>query len=129
MKNLEQIRAMNALEAIERIQRNDKKGKGDKGGDVLTGFSALIVNNGLLATLAFCKSKSKPDNKSGHEFICDELAIHLSHEDINLLKPDQATTDGLLENLTQNKSDMLRLCTTETLAYLNYLRRFAKSIE
>ncbi|HSW40448.1 MAG TPA: type III-B CRISPR module-associated protein Cmr5 [Acidobacteriota bacterium] len=129
MKNLEQIRAMNALEAVKRIEKHDKKGKGDKGGDVLTGFPALILNNGLLATIAFCKSKSKSNNKSGHELICDELAVHLAHNDIHLLNPEQASTDGLLEHLTSNGSDRLRLCTTETMTYLNYLRRFAKSVE
>jgi CRISPR-associated protein Cmr5 len=132
MKNLEQIRAMNALEAVKRIEQHDKKGKGDKGGDVLTGFPALVINNGLLATLAFSKSKTKPNDrndKSGHEMICDEIAKHLAHKDIRLLRQGRESADGLIEHLTENNSDQLRLCTTETLAYLNYLRRFAKAIE
>jgi len=129
MKNLEQIRAMNALAAVKRIEQHDKKGRGDKGGDVLTGFPALIINNGLLATLAFSKSKSKTDNKSGHEIICDEIAIHLSHRDIKLLNVEHATTDVLLRHLTESDSKQLRLCTNETISYLNYLRRFAKAIE
>ena len=134
MKNLEQVRAANALRAIKRIQEHDSKGKGDKGGDALTGLPALIVNNGLLATLAFSKSKSKTDKntgeykKSGHEVICDEIAVHLGWEDIKLLH-GKHTADGLLAYLTNDDSDSmrLRLCTAETLAFLNYLRRFAKA--
>ncbi len=127
MKNLEQIRAMNALAAVKRIEQHDKKGRGDKGGDVLTGFPALIINNGLLAALAFSKSKTKSD-KSGHEIICDEIAAHLSHAEVKLLDPQNGDSDGLLKHLIENNSGQLRLCTSEALAYLNYLRRFSKAV-
>jgi CRISPR type III-B/RAMP module-associated protein Cmr5 len=129
MKNLEQVRAMNALAAVRRIEQRDKKARGDKGGDVLTGFPALIINNGLLATLAFSKSKSKSDKKSGQEIICDEIAAHLASADVHLIDANGANADGLLGHLTESNSVQLRLCTTETLAYLNYLRRFSKAIE
>jgi CRISPR-associated protein Cmr5 len=129
MKNLEQIRAMNALASAKRIHTHDSKGKGDKGGDAITGFPALIVNNGLLATLAFSKSKSNEARESGHEVICDEIARHLAHPDIALLGADMHNTDDLLEHLTASDSQELRRCTTEALAFLNYLRRFAKAYD
>lgn len=132
MKNREQVRAKNALDALPRI----KEAKGERQGDVLTGLPALIVGNGLLAALAFAKSKSKWEKdddgketykKSGHEKICDEIAAHLAHDKIGLLRGHEATTDGLIEFLTSSDSEQLRLCTAEALAFLNYLRRFARA--
>jgi len=133
MKNLEQIRARNALRAVDQIQHGDLRGE-DKG-DVLTGFPALIITNGLLATIAFSMSKSKVDKKtdsykkSGHEQICDFIAEHLQDGLVGALPIGTRTADAMLKWLTHDKqtSSDLRLCTAETLAYLNYLRRFAKT--
>lgn len=120
MKNLEQIRAMNALASV----KSGVQGKGINAGDALSGFPALVVNNGLLATIAFSKKQ-----KGGHLEICDALARHLAHKDIARLPPSADDTDGMLKHLTENDSAVLRLCTAESLAFLNYLRRFAKAQE
>ena len=117
--NLDQVRARNALKALK--DRGDVGGK--KGGDALSGFPALVVNNGLLATLAFSRKQG-----GGHAAICTAIAEHLQAPEIALLK-GAATLDGLLNHLTAGSSEDLRLCTAEALAYLNYLRRFAKTEE
>ncbi len=118
MKNREQIRAGNALAALEKYHHF----KGQKGGDPLTGFPALVIGNGLLAAIAFSKK-----NGGGHADICHAIAEHLSDEQIGLFRGAPATLGGLLKFLTEHESDQLRLCTAEALAYLNYLRRFAKA--
>lgn len=113
MKNRDQIRARNALTGV--------RGKGAAGGEILSGFPALVINNGLLSTLAFCIDKGK-----GHEQICQLIAEHLADREIALYRPDAgANPRGLLDYLTSNDSTQLRLCTAETLAYLNYLKRLA----
>ena len=114
MKNRDQIRARNALAALPSIER------GNRGGDALTGFPALIVGNGLLSTLAYSMAE-----RPGHLTICDAIAAHLSDPDIGLVK--QASANGLAKELTEENSRLLRLCTAEALAYLNFLRRFVKA--
>jgi CRISPR type III-B/RAMP module-associated protein Cmr5 len=118
MKNREQIRAKNALLAVE----GGMKGKGIQDGDALSGFPALVVNNGLLATIAFSLKQGQ-----GYQEVCDAIACHLADKDIALLAAANANTMALLKHLTENDSIQLRLCTAETLAFLNYLRRFAKA--
>jgi CRISPR-associated protein Cmr5 len=122
MKNLEQIRARNANQAI----KGGVRGRGGEGGDALSGFPALVVNNGLLATLAFSISKQ---NKDGYKEICTAIAQHLSDPEIHLLRDKPANCEGLRDFLAEQDSATLRLCTAEALAYLNYLRRFAKGVE
>ena len=121
MKNLEQIRARNALEAMEKYPDIHK---GQEGGNALTGFPALIVANGLLAAMAFSLSLK---NGGGHEQICDAIAAHLADPDIGLVHLPAKSARGLLDVLTKSDSSVLRLCTAEALAFLNYLRRFVKA--
>lgn len=110
MINREQIRARNALKSGIK-----SKGSGEEGGDALSGFPALVMNNGLLATLAFSEQK-----KGGHLAICGAIETHL--KDVGLV-PQGAS---LRDHLANSDSGTLRLCTAEALAYLNYLRRFGK---
>ncbi|HXK60582.1 MAG TPA: type III-B CRISPR module-associated protein Cmr5 [Acidobacteriota bacterium] len=114
MKNRDQVRAKNALDACRQY-------RGVQGGDALSGFPALIVGNGLLATIAFCKKQQGDYTK-----ICDAVARHLSDPDIALLEPGCDNTDAMLKTLANSDSQKLRLCTAEALAYLNFLRRFGK---
>jgi CRISPR-associated protein Cmr5 len=118
MKNLEQIRAMNALEAIE----GATSFKGIQNGDALSGYPAMIIGNGLLAAIAFSIKQ-----KGGHEDICNAIACHLSNKEVNLFQSNAPNARSLLKYLCERDSAQLRLCTTEALAYLNYLRRFAKA--
>ncbi len=115
MKNRDQVRAKNALKACGGH-------KAIQGGDVLSGFPALIIGNGLLATIAFCKKQGV-----GYLSVCDAIAQHLCDPDIDLLDEECDNTDAMLRKLVNSDSQKLRLCTAEALAYLNYLRRFAKA--
>jgi CRISPR type III-B/RAMP module-associated protein Cmr5 len=117
--NLDQIRARNAIAAI----RAGTSGRGVEDGDAISGFPALVVNNGLLATLSFCISKKE---SGGYRQIGDAIARHLADEGVKLAGKDTQTLVALRDFLVTRDSTTLRLCTAETLAYLNHLKRFAK---
>lgn len=129
MKNLEQIRAANALQAAE-----DEIFKGKQGGEVAKKVPTMIRENGILATLAFACERKKGDGNGegklsnpGHYKVFEAVTRHLGDPAVKKLsttcKPEE-----LLKFLTESKSATsarLRAITAETMAYLNYLRRFA----
>lgn len=110
--NIEQIRAKNALGEIAR-----KAKKQDKEGDNLSGYPSLLINNGLLATLAFSLDKGKQ-----HERIADAIAFHLNHLGIVSANGGKA----LLESLCNENSAKLQRATQEALQFLGYLKRFQR---
>lgn len=116
MKNLDQIRASNALAMADNLTNTE-------GGDALSGYPSLIIGNGLLATLAFSLDKKKQ-----HLAIASAIAYHLANlaEGENLVAPEQPTAEGLRKKLTASDADHLRRCTSEALAFLSYLKRFAR---
>lgn len=119
MTNQEQVRASNALKAL---RKRPELNKGQREGDALTGFPALIIGNGLLATIAFSQAKG-----AGYPLICDAIAEHLACREMGLLPPDSGSVKAMAQVLSDGDSEQLRLCTAEALVYLNYLRRFAKA--
>jgi len=115
MQNLNQIRARSALQAAARPI------PGKEGGDVVKKIPAAIMNHGLLSALAFSH-----DNESWKELF-DRMAKHyLSDPDIGLLDRANASRDGMLEHLVNADSQTLKLFTSETLAWLEFARRFIK---
>ena len=113
-KNLEQIRAKNALNVM--IDRDEKDSK-----SIAKKIPAMILENGLIATAAFAEES----NVRGYRSVFENGIIkHL--EDIDLLPGNQDKLKGFIEDLTTVDSAGLRVITAETMAYLNYLRRFAK---
>ncbi len=111
MQNLDQIRAANALEAADRVREK-----------AVTKLPAMIVNNGLLAAAAFAMAKSE-------ELIgaMNAVAVHLADPRIGRLPENAKSTEALIRHLVSpgTGSDRLRLATSEALAYLSYLKRFA----
>ena len=111
MKNLEQIRAKNALEAAE---NGSYKFSGPGDGDIVKKVPTMIMENGLLAAMAFAVEDK---NKSGYEDVFKACLKHLSVG---------KEVKEYLSDLTTKDSSELRAVTSEIMAYLNYLRRFAK---
>jgi len=120
MKNLEQIRAANA------IKYKDEVFPGSDGGEVVKKVPAMIRENGFLAAAAFAlEKKGNGDYKNpGHKKVFDCILGHLAHSDVK--KTDKANLEGFVIWLTEKSSAELREITDESLAYLNYLRRFAR---
>lgn len=120
MRNLDQLRAATAIKFQKR------EFGGEEGGNILDGFPALVVNNGLMAALAFCMMKAAKG--AGHKTLGEAVVSHLTDKNLNLgLSPKTQDLRGLLEFLSNADSDVLRVCTAETLAFLNFLRRFVKA--
>ncbi len=116
MQNLEQIRAKHALEFWNN-SKNDDRVKGEAGGDVVSGLSSLIINNGLLATIAFAKEKE------GHKKFMEEIGRFLSKERM-VLNGSISSLDDFIKILTRGDSNLLQQATAEALAYISYLKRF-----
>jgi CRISPR/Cas system CMR-associated protein Cmr5 small subunit len=114
MKNLEQIRAKNALEASGR----GFKGKNE--GDVVKKVPTMIMNNGILASAAFAEESGK-----GYTDVFGAVIVHLKTIK-GLPGKQQETLRGFIEDLCDSDSSEVRRVTAEAMAYLNYLRRFAK---
>jgi len=115
MQNLEQVRARNAL----------KLGpvSGDKGGEVIKKVPPLILNHGLLATVAYSFSE-----KEGWQKVFDAVAQHLADKDIAIVDSGCTDRSKLMEFLTHKDttSETLKLATAEAMAWLTYARRFVK---
>jgi CRISPR type III-B/RAMP module-associated protein Cmr5 len=112
MKNLEQERAKNALEAAN---NQEYKFAGASGGDIVKKVPTMIMDNGILAAMAFAVEDR---NKSGYE---DVFKASIRHLGVN------SSVKEFLHKLTMKDSSELRAVTSEIMAYLNYLRRFAKA--
>ncbi len=112
MKNLEQVRAAAALETARHL---DKK--------AVNKLPALILNNGLLATIAFVNSDSSGANRKDMLDAMLATGKHLHHR--NLVSGVFESLDQLASDLASKSSIHLQRATTEALAYIGYLRRFA----
>lgn len=111
--NIEQVRAANALAANE-----VKNEEGEREGDNLSGYPSLIINNGLIATIAFSVDKG-----GQHERIAEAIAKHLRQQDI--LVSDSAKE--LRDALCKAPSSTLKRATFEALEFVSYLKRFHRS--
>ncbi|NMA43446.1 MAG: type III-B CRISPR module-associated protein Cmr5 [Oligosphaeraceae bacterium] len=117
--NLEQIRAHNALTATQNPDRRLR-------GEYVKKIPAMIIQNGLLGAIAFALGKKDNDYKN----IFSAVLTHLSSDQIRLnLETQPEALEVFLEALAGESSAVLRAITTETLAYLNYLRRFVAKEE
>lgn len=115
--NIDQVRAKNALSE----KGNSAKKQGSEG-DALSGFPSLIINNGLIATVAYAL-----DKKNQHERIVDAICYHLAHlPDESLLGDYPVNAKGLRDCLCSGDSTLLKRCTHESLEFLAYLKRFQR---
>ena len=115
VRNLEQIRAKNAYAARESI------GTGKEGGRaVAKKVPAMILANGFIGVLAFAI-----EDNGGYLTVFNAIIRHLHDAclDCGVSATDPAK---FLDELCSRDADTLRAITAESMAYLNYLRRFAK---
>ena len=118
MRNLEQIRAQNAFASRDTI------GKGAGGGRaVAKKVPAQIITNGFLGALAFAI-----EDNGGYLTVFNAIIKHLHDAklDCGITATDPS---AFLDALSQKDAATLRAITAEAMAYLNYLRRFAKPSE
>lgn len=119
MQNLEQIRARNALAFAS---RDGDKIRGPQGGEVIKKLAPHILNHGLLATAAYSFNE-----KVGWQLTFDAIAQHLADPDVAIVPTDKVKDrSSLMDYLTgkTTTSEVLKLATNETMAWLQYARRF-----
>jgi CRISPR/Cas system CMR-associated protein Cmr5 small subunit len=128
-KNIAQWRAANAMDraAVCRKRQN--------AGDCLPGYPGLIINNGLLATVAFAIEKSLDQERINRNTqwwaVSSAVAFHLTALRIFAAPVSEGVPQApdaltLRNSLVQCDGRTLRRATDEALAFLGYLKRFAK---
>jgi hypothetical protein len=125
MQNLNQIRARHVLAFAE--DSLSKKIKGVNGGEVIKKIPTVIMNNGLLAALAFSMD---PKNEAW-ACVFSGVARHLASPEILLVDPSCTCTADLLDFLVSadSNSSVLRNVTAETMAWLEFARRLVQKKE
>ena len=107
MKNLEQIRAANAMDACKKYTFKTKKDS-----DVVKPLATMVLDCGLLPSMAFALENSDP----AYSQVFDAFISH---------RGSAVTLDKYTEELAKTDATMLRIITAEFVAYIRYLRRFA----
>ncbi len=123
VKGLEQGRAKFAYDCASKGSKIDKKKEYKS---YVKKIPMLIKTNGLGATFAFIKSKSKADaGKAGYAYnlIYDQTAQWLREDEKKLL--DLKENDDLVMKLISLNSPEYRAVTNEVLAFFKWLSRFA----
>ena len=123
MQNLDQIRAAAALKLAERTTKGD-----------VNKLPAMILTNGLLATTAFATERNKDGGYKRKEMaeVLKGTAEHLANPIHGLavlagIKDDPlAMTTALAEHAI---SGDLQRATTEALAFIGYVKRYANKEE
>ncbi len=125
MRNYEQIRAKNAYAEKDSIGVAKEGGKA-----VAKKVPAMIVQDGFLGALAFaiedeldCRKKGK---KSAYGNVFYGIMKHLPQVKKDFGLCTEVDLQKFLDKLCNQNADLLRAITEEAIAYLNYLRRFAK---
>ena len=121
----EQERAAYAWKCVEEAQ-NALSEKASEYGQLARGLPALIQTNGLGQTLAYLLAKGKHKDAVKQENPHHLLYSHLSRWVMKEIW-QREDSDGLLVKLTQESSANYRRATSEAMALLIWLRRFAEA--
>lgn len=115
MITLEQQRAKDAWEKSHQYQKEHS--------DVAKSLPALIMNSGLMQTLAFCHEKGSKDHyqhyddvaKALRQWLCGRFPRLLHHEDFT----------GFMQDLMGAEPQDFQAITAEAFAWLRWLRQMA----
>jgi len=121
MQNLDQIRAAAALAAVNRADNHITK-------QTVSKLPAMIMANGLLAAAAFADERTKDGAAKRTEMqdAMNQTAKHLNHPHLAISSLSGCeTARDLISKLTSANSGDLTRATSESLAFLAYLKRFA----
>lgn len=118
-QNLEQYRAVMALASAKDIEEGVGGGQA-----VAKKVATMIRENGFLGALAFAVEKKKDGYKNpAHQSVFEAIRKYLVGAGV---VTGCATADDLMANVAKGSAESLRYVTAEAIAYMNYLRRFAK---
>lgn len=128
LKTIEQGRATYAFEAVSEISKNGDKGSKklkDNYKSAAKNTPVLIKTNGLGQTLAFMKSKSGTESGKGYEILYEQIGTWLQTKDVKGLVSSEVE---LVLAVIELESPVYRQVTIETLALLNWMRRFVDGL-
>lgn len=136
IQRLEQKRAAEAWSCVDFVDKDldpaevkdIQKFKKEYRSNVMK-LPSLILTNGLGQTLAFLKSKGKREegkSKKAEEQIYEHLQEWLTNGGV--INWSNATKGELIERIMAVNSDKYRHVTSETLAFMNWLKRFADAV-
>lgn len=112
MKNLDQIRAAAALEPAKTLKRG-----------AVSKLPSLILNNGLLTAAAFADAEGGGENRGHLKSAMIATVKHLAKRGI--VSAGIEDVSSFISDLSGKDSLTLQRATSEALAYLAYLKRFA----
>lgn len=114
----EQKRAQSAWASVAEAKA---KKMGDKYKSLAQKMPAYILTNGLGQTLAFLKAKAGSNPSDEHGLLYDHLSGWIRPQ------TEAKSNPPLLQWLMEGDSRVYRRATTEALAYLTWLKRFAEA--
>ena len=118
MQNLNQIRARHVLEFANSVNI-----RGINGGEGIKKIPPVIMNNGLMAALAYSLDKKQDAWRK----VFDAIAVHLASKEIGMIPVDRNSAEMLLDYLSSDATSvMLRDITAEVGEWLNFARRLVK---
>lgn len=120
-QTLDQQRASQAWDDIQSVANQSDEFR-KKYGSLARKVPMLVLTNGLGQTLAFLRAKGKNDRGDEHNV----LFCHLSKWTMSQVVPNPGN-QNLLDWVLGNDSAAYRRATTEALAYLVWLKRFAEA--
>ena len=123
-QTIEQERAAQAARDAQQIAaKSDEKAKNSYR-DLTRKTAANIQLSGLGQTLAFLRAKAGPEHTNEHWWLYQHVSSWVTKQ---LQQPD-GDRDRLLEWIVTQDSNTYRRATTEALAYLGWLKRFAEAL-
>lgn len=126
LKGIEQGRAKYAFDSVKEISENGAKRLKESYKSAAKKLPVLIKTNGLGQTLAFVKSKRAKEGKpkNGYDKLYAQVGAWFQTKDA------EGFPEGcdLVEKVIQLESPLYRQVTVETLALLNWVRRFVDGL-
>ncbi len=129
MPDLDQKRAAFAWERVEQARSRLNNNEYESYKNLAKAAPALVMNNGLMQTLAFFWSKGNEHERKGvdhHDLLRDDILAWLHGDQVAVPVPG-AYKDAMSFLHTEATSEQYRLATEETMHLLRWLRQFADS--
>lgn len=125
-KDLEKLRAKKAWELVSEVSRGNPDLK-EKYSQEAQGFPVNIISNGLLQTLAFYKLEGNDLTKHARHKLAQHLEIWLAAQgDAGPNIPFNAGGGNFIQTLINSPGEVYRQASLESLAFLQWLKRFSK---
>lgn len=123
---LQQQRAVDALKKVESVRDHDAKQQGEYV-SYANSLPATIVMNGLGQALTTLLAKAKGQQDDAHRLLFDHVTGWLNHRITQLKVPSQTDLTPLIQRLMENDQKIYIQAQAEAMAYLNWLKQFARA--